>query len=278
MTSAVLYRWRIKPGRVDEFRDAWTEGTNRIHKRCGSYGANLHIADDGLVWSYACWPSEEARQSCFAEHDWFAQDCFKTMQDCTAERFDEVRMDLVSDALTARETPYEVPVLTTERLVLRPMAFEDAEPLLPALTDPDNLTYWSSAPVKTLEEARDYLAWNIHGAGGECFVLAETATPKNALGWVILMDRKAEIAEIGWMLRPDAQGRGLAHEAAARVMKYGFETRNLRRIYADTDPDNVGSRRLMEKLGMQLEGRARASWKTHIGVRDSLIYARLATD
>ncbi|MBL4617039.1 MAG: GNAT family N-acetyltransferase [Robiginitomaculum sp.] len=54
--------------------------------------------------------------------------------------------------------------------------------------------------------------------------------------------------------------------------------RKLRRIFADVDPDNTGSKRVVEKLGFQFEGVARANWETHIGVRDSLIYGLIATD
>ena len=99
MTSAVLYRWRLKPRRDAEFREAWAEGTRRIHESCGSHGASLHQDEDGIYWSYALWPSEEARKACFQDHDWFSQDCFKTMQDCIEERFEEVRLDVVKDEL-----------------------------------------------------------------------------------------------------------------------------------------------------------------------------------
>lgn len=278
MTAAVLYRWKLKPGREAEFREAWTEGTKRIHKRCGSHGAILHEGEDGTVWSYASWPNEETRQQCFAEHDWFAQDCFKTMQDCIAERFDEILLTATSDELADRTQRPDMPVMMTERLVLRPMVMSDAEAFLPALSTPENMTYWSSGPMETLDQVRDYISGNVFGAAYPAWVAAEQATPDNALGWVVLMDRKDGIAEMGWMFRPDCQGKGYAYEAALPVMRHGFENRGYRRIFADVDPDNTPSIKLIEKLGMQLEGRARGAWNTHIGVRDSLIYARLASD
>ena len=48
-----------------------------------------------------------------------------------------------------------------------------------------------------------------------------------------------------------------------------------RRVMADTDPDNVASIRLLEKLGFQKEGRLRGEWEIHIGIRDSLIFGLL---
>jgi RimJ/RimL family protein N-acetyltransferase len=59
------------------------------------------------------------------------------------------------------------------------------------------------------------------------------------------------------------------------VLDHLFGAEGRRRVFADTDPDNMASRRLLERLGFTLEGRLRAEWETHIGVRDSLIYGLL---
>ena len=278
MTSAVLYRWRLKPGREQDFRKAWSEATKQIHKTCASHGACLHDAEDGTVWSYARWPSEDARQSCMNSHDWSQNDVFQTMRDCVEERFPETVLNVTGDQLDLRSGGIEVPLLTTARLVLRPMVLEDADSLTPALTDADNMNFWSRGPLEGVDEVRDYLRWNIDLANGQCFAVALKDQPGQAMGWVILMDRKPGEAEIGYMFRPDAQGQGYAREASARLLEHAFEVRRFRRVYADVDPDNKPSIGLLDALGFQFEGRARALWETHIGVRDSLIYSRLSTD
>lgn len=60
--------------------------------------------------------------------------------------------------------------------------------------------------------------------------------------------------EIGWVFHPDGQGQGYATEAAALLLKYGFEEMGLHRIVATCQPDNPASYRVMEKLGMRREG------------------------
>lgn len=272
MSIAILYRWRVTPGREDEFRSAWLEGTRLIHKTCASYGARLHQGEDGLFWSYARWPDEAARKACFDAHDFFSRDCFRTMQACIEERFDDIVLSVTDDALAERGPARPVAELRTERLILRPIRSEDAESLFPALNDPQNMRLWSRGPLETPKEVRDYLAWNIHGEGVECFAVARLEAPDDALGWVILMDRKPDVAEIGYMFRPDAQGQGIAREAASALIRHGFETRTLRRIWADTDTENAASIRLLESLGFECEGRLSGEWETHIGVRDSLIF------
>jgi hypothetical protein len=99
MSLAVLYRWRVAPGKERQFEDAWAEGTRLIHRRCGSHGARLHKGADGLYWSYALWPDEDTRRRCFKEGDVTKDPCFARMQDAVAEHFDEIVLDPRVDEL-----------------------------------------------------------------------------------------------------------------------------------------------------------------------------------
>lgn len=272
MTSAVLYRWRLKPGTEHTFRAAWVEGTKTIHKICASYGARLHKDADGLFWSYARWPSEAVRITCFDRHDFFSMDYFKTMQACIEERFPEIVMTLTDDELAERRATHPVPVYETARLILRGIRQDDAKALFPALSDDANMKYWSRGPMQTIAEVHDYLAWNAQGENCLCWAVERKDAPGRALGWVSLMDKAGNQAEIGFMFRPDAQGLGLASEAASRMIEHAIHVRRLRRIWADVDPENAASIKLIEKLGLTYEGRLKGNWSTHIGVRDSLIY------
>ena len=56
--------------------------------------------------------------------------------------------------------------------------------------------------------------------------------------------------EIGWRLRRAAWGQGLATEAARPLIAHAFDRLKLARIIADIHPDNLGSRRVAEKLGL----------------------------
>jgi [ribosomal protein S5]-alanine N-acetyltransferase len=99
-----------------------------------------------------------------------------------------------------------------------------------------------------------------------------------AIGWVILIEKRTGVQELGYILRRDHWGRGIAREAVSAVVQYGFATLGLRRIFADTDPDNLGSIALLKSLGFRQEGHLRGEWETHIGVRDSLIFGLLADE
>ncbi|MHA6287745.1 GNAT family N-acetyltransferase [Maricaulis sp. CAU 1757] len=278
MPVAVLYRWKLKPGREQEFSDAWEEGTRQIHLACKSYGAALHEGETGLFWSYAMWPDEETRKSCFADNDWFSLDCFQTMQDCVVERFEEIPLHVRKDELQPREPRLDVPRLSSARLDLRPLRLSDASSLLPALQNEETMRFWSRGPLKDLAEAEHYLAWNIGTKGVQTWAITRSEDSDLALGWVALIDEKPGAAELGYILCPSARGKGHAREAVNEVLDYAFGPRGLRRVFADSDPENLASIRLLEAVGFQLEGRLRAAWHTHIGVRDSLIYGQIASD
>lgn len=166
------------------------------------------------------------------------------------------------------------PTLTTGRLVLRQLRQGDAEALFPVLSDAKVMTWWSSGPHASLAETADYLRHNAaEGQGHLCWAI--TAGDDIARGWVILIDRRPGVAEIGYILARDHWRGGIAREAVGRVVEYGFDEGGLRRIFADTDPENAPSIALLERLGFQREGLLRSEWETHIGVRDSLIFGLL---
>lgn len=169
------------------------------------------------------------------------------------------------------------PTLTTDRLVLRQIRADDAEALFPVLSDPEVMIWWSSGPHQSLAETAEYVASNAtEGQGFECWAI--TADDDIALGWVILIDGKPAVKEIGYILHRDQWRSGIAREAVGRVIEYGFTELELRRIFADTDPENTGSIGLLERLGFQREGHLRSEWETHIGVRDSLIFGLLQSE
>jgi hypothetical protein len=57
-----VYWWRAKPGKEEQFREAWRVGTRKITAKFGSFGSRLHREADGRFVGYAEWPDEATWQ------------------------------------------------------------------------------------------------------------------------------------------------------------------------------------------------------------------------
>ncbi|MDH3708043.1 MAG: GNAT family N-acetyltransferase, partial [Acidimicrobiia bacterium] len=101
-----------------------------------------------------------------------------------------------------------------------------------------------------------------------------------AVGAVALTidSRRHRRGELGYLLRRDRWGQGLATEAAALAVSFGFSDLGLHRIWAVCDPDNAASGRVLTKIGMTREGLLRDDLLVDGGWRDSVIYAALADE
>jgi heme-degrading monooxygenase HmoA len=94
----VLYRWRIQDGREDEFVEAWSRNSEIYVREFGSLGSRLYQGSDGLWYSYAQWPSEQARKEAFSNGTADA-DASARMQRAIAESFPPVILDVQADFL-----------------------------------------------------------------------------------------------------------------------------------------------------------------------------------
>jgi RimJ/RimL family protein N-acetyltransferase len=80
--------------------------------------------------------------------------------------------------------------------------------------------------------------------------------PGSLVGWALLIpqDTVGPDIEIGWRLRREAWGQGLAAEAARPVLRHAFVTLKLPEVVAEIDPANAASLKVAEKLGLGLRG------------------------
>jgi hypothetical protein len=92
----VLYRWKLRPGAERAFVEAWTVATQRL-LASGSLGSRLHCGNDGIWYSYAQWPSEQARREAFST----AADPSnrERMRAAIAEEYPEIVLEMSVDYL-----------------------------------------------------------------------------------------------------------------------------------------------------------------------------------
>jgi RimJ/RimL family protein N-acetyltransferase len=146
-------------------------------------------------------------------------------------------------------------VLETERLRLRRFREDDLDTLARWHADPRFMRYLGR-PSLTREESAASLRrydrhWREHGFG----LLAVDDRESEALigrSGVQYHRQWADDPEVGWGLDPDWWGRGLATEAGAACVRWAFDVLGYPRLVSICTPENLPSRRVMEKLGFRL--------------------------
>jgi RimJ/RimL family protein N-acetyltransferase len=116
-----------------------------------------------------------------------------------------------------------------------------------------------------------------HGEGLSLAVA--DADSHEALGNInLLFRRQPDTAEIGYWLIPRARGRGRGSRAIALLSHWAVTDGGLARVEALVLPDNMASRRVLEKAGFRPEGRLRSYLVVDRRRADALIYSLLAND
>ena len=161
-------------------------------------------------------------------------------------------------------------IIETDRLLMRPITRDDLPVLLRFRADPEVSRYLGGPEMSTPEfiakRLEFYLDCHRQHGFGMCALLGKE--DGEMIGWsgIQPLEDSGQI-EVGYGFDRPHWGKGYATEAAAAWLRYGFETVGLPRIVAVAEPENAGSRRVMEKLGMRYERTAR-----HYNI-DCVLYA-----
>ena len=160
-----------------------------------------------------------------------------------------------------------VPVIETERLVLREVIDDDAERLFGIHSDRSWMKWWGADPptdvAETTELIEAWRGWRETPNPGVRWGL-ERADGGDLIGTCGLFrwNRGWRSCSTGFELAGDVGGRGYMSEAMTAVLDWGWKQMSLNRVEALVHPSNVPSRRLLERLGFVYEGRLRqaARW------------------
>lgn len=165
-----------------------------------------------------------------------------------------------------------IPEIESARLRLRGFSPEDLDALCQVFGDPEVMKYISGGKPRTREATREGLLNSIEGwreRGFGLWAVVEKATGKT-IGYcgLIFLEDTPEI-EVAYGLARSAWGKGFAAEAARASLGYGFKELKLERVVAVVNPENLASRRVLEKLGMKYTKNVR-----HYG--EDLMYYEIA--
>lgn len=149
--------------------------------------------------------------------------------------------------------------LETERLFLREYTLADAANLLEMNSDPEVVRYLPDAVLETEEEAAKIIQHihNQYRQNGYARWATFLKGTGEHIGWCGLKyraiegDERGAFTDIGYRFAKRYWGQGFATEAASVCLNYGFNTLNLAEIVGCAEKENLGSLRVLEKLGFQ---------------------------
>lgn len=162
---------------------------------------------------------------------------------------------------------------------LRPMVLEDGEQLLGLRSNPSVMKYIGRPLMQDLIEAQlliQRIQSDLQERKGIAWAMADPSN-NHLVGTVSFwkIDEVNHRAEIGYMMLPEWQGRGIMRQALSNVLTYGFQTMHLHGVDANVDPENVSSIRLLEKLSFTKEAHFKENYYFEGVYLDSAIYCLL---
>jgi [ribosomal protein S5]-alanine N-acetyltransferase len=174
-------------------------------------------------------------------------------------------------------TPF--PNLKTERLLLRRLVNDDVNEIFALRSNKETMKYVPRPLAKTKEEAMQHIA-----------IIDSKIETNEGINWAITLKESPKLigiighyrikpesfrAEIGYMLLPEYQGKGIITEAIEATLEYGFQIMKLHSIEAIIAPENFASERVLQKSGFIKEAHLRENEYYDGRFLDTVIYSIL---
>ncbi|RDV14593.1 N-acetyltransferase [Pontibacter diazotrophicus] len=176
------------------------------------------------------------------------------------------------------------PELHTERLKLRLIDASDLGAIHALHVLPETDEYNTLGIPEDIAETRSTITpWildNQQEVIQQYTFAIEQKADKQFIGLIALKlgNSKYSRGEVWYKLDVTCWNRGFGTEALRRMLNFGFDTLKLHRIEAGCAVDNIGSIKVLEKVGMTREGRKRKVLPLKSGWSDNFEYAILETD
>ena len=171
------------------------------------------------------------------------------------------------------------PILTTERLVLRQMNNGDANEVYFLRSDAEMLKYVGRPKAASVEEVIKWIE-----------MVNDTIAKNEGVNWAITLKNETKLigiisfwridkqhyrAEVGYVLHPQYQKKGIMDEALKAILHYGFHNLKFHSVEANIDPENTASKHLLEHNGFVREAYYKENYFFEEKFWDSAIYSLL---
>lgn len=146
-------------------------------------------------------------------------------------------------------------ILATKHLTLREMTLNDVDDLLEVFSDPEVMQFYPKPFDRQMTQSwvkRNIQRYTQHGFGLWALILKQSGKLIDDCGLVVQEVDGVEEVEIGYHVRRDLWGLGIATEAAQACRDYGVNQLGCDKLISLINPANRASRQVAEKNGMKL--------------------------
>ncbi|PRA09504.1 MULTISPECIES: GNAT family N-acetyltransferase [unclassified Paenibacillus] len=174
-------------------------------------------------------------------------------------------------------TPF--PELETKRLLLREIKQSDSQDIFQIFSSDEVTRFYDVETFTNTKQAEELIQrWKERFENGQVIRWGIALKSDNRIigtcgfhGWM----KQHYKAVMGYELTPEFWRQGYITEVTRKIVEYGFKNLELNRIEAFVEPENAGSRKLLEKIGFSEEGilKEHFIWKNRFV--DNVIYAFL---
>ena len=177
-------------------------------------------------------------------------------------------------------TPF--PLLETERLILRATVAGDVDEIFYLRSNAEVMKHIRKAPAATTDDAMAYIDRvnnSLASNGGISWAISLKDNTR-LIGCIGLwrIEKEHYRGEIGYMLHPEQQGKGLMDEAMKAVLDYGFNVIGLHSVEGQINPTNIASQKILERNGFIREAYFRESYYYNGVFGDYAVYSLLKPD
>jgi len=172
------------------------------------------------------------------------------------------------------------PILYTDRLILRKISVNDVNEIISLRSNKETMKYIDKPLIESKKDALQLIQKITDGVNNnEAITWAITLQNDGLLIGTIgfwRIDKEHHRAEIGYMLHPAHQKKGIMQEAVSTVLNYGFNAMQIHSVEANVNPANEASKKFLEKNKFIQEAYFRENYYYNGQFLDSAIYSLLA--
>lgn len=169
--------------------------------------------------------------------------------------------------------------LEGEKIYFKALSTEDAQEIHSYASDPEVSIFIGWNLMNSLDETREYieLMLNREAEGTHLYASIVLKSTNEIIGTAMIFnfDKEANKAEIGYLLHRDHWGKGYGTEIVALMTDFAFQSLHLHKLYAYVVDANIGSARILEKNGYELEGRLKDNYFIEDKYYDALFFGKI---